>query len=50
MFLFLKKGRKAYLKENKDATISKANNDKYYLPKGEYTVRIGEVSSVLEVK
>jgi len=47
---FSKKGRKAYLKENKDATISKANNDKYYLPKGEYTVRIGEVSSVLEVK
>jgi len=47
---FSKQGKKAYLKENKEATISKAKNDKYYLPKGKYTVKIGEASTILEVK
>ena len=47
---FSKKGLKAYLKENKEENTSKANNDKYYLPKGEYTIEIDEASSVLFIK
>ncbi|WP_339609600.1 glycosyl hydrolase [uncultured Planktosalinus sp.] len=33
-------GRKAYLKENKEATIEEKQNGKYYLPKGIYNVEI----------
>ncbi len=47
---FSKKGKKSYMKANKKAVISKAKNGKYYLPKGKYTVKIGDASSVLEVK
>ena len=47
---FSKKGLKAYLKENKEETTSKANNDKYYLPKGEYTIEIDEAFSNLLIK
>ncbi len=34
------KGRKAYLKKNKKAELKKAKNDKYYLPKGTYTLEL----------
>ena len=44
------KGRKALLKENSKLSISKADNGKYYLPKGKYTVTIGDASQMLEVK
>jgi hypothetical protein len=45
---FSKKGLKAYQKENKK--IRKAANGIYYLPKGKYTVKIGEESSNFEIK
>lgn len=47
---FSKKGKKDYLKINKDAAISKAKNGVYYLPKGKYTVKIGEAESSFEIK
>ncbi len=34
------KGRNAYLKENKDASIEKKQNGKHYLPKGTFTVEV----------
>lgn len=45
-----KKGRKALMKENTDLDIKEANNGKYYLPKGNYTIEIGSVSTKLEIK
>lgn len=33
-------GRKAYLKENKEAKVEEKQNGKYYLPKGTYNVEI----------
>ena len=45
-----KKGRKALLKENVDVTISEAANGKYYLPKGKYTIKIGNEKTELEVR
>ncbi|WP_157662454.1 glycosyl hydrolase [Polaribacter sp. SA4-10] len=47
---FSKKGREDFEKANKEVDIEKAKNDKYYLPKGKYTIKIGEVSGELEVK
>ena len=47
---FSKKGKKDYLKANKDANISKAKNGAYYLPKGKYTVKIGDAESKFEIK
>jgi photosystem II stability/assembly factor-like uncharacterized protein len=47
---FSDKGRKTYVKANKEPTISKAKNGVYYLPKGTYTVHIEEASSMFEVK
>ena len=47
---FSEKGRKAFIKDNKDANISKAKNEVYYLPKGKYTVKIGNAKRILEVK
>lgn len=44
------KGRKSLLKEKKDIIINKANNDKYYLPKGKYTIKIDEAKSTFEIK
>ena len=43
-------GRKALLKEAKDLQIPKAKNDKYYLPKGIYTIQIGDQKTPLEIK
>ena len=47
---FSKKGKKEYLKANADAVINKAKNEMYYLPKGVYTVKIGDASETLEIK
>jgi len=45
-----KKGRKAYLKANKKASITTAKNGLYYLPIGTYTVKIGHVKQSFKVK
>ena len=47
---FSKNGLKAYQKAHKDADLKKAKNDVYYLPKGKYTVKIGDVKGEFEVK
>jgi photosystem II stability/assembly factor-like uncharacterized protein len=47
---FSKKGRKDYLKANKDAEINAAKNGVYYLSKGTYTVKIGESKATFKVK
>ncbi|WP_343328332.1 VPS10 domain-containing protein [Polaribacter staleyi] len=39
---FSKKGLKAYKKVNKKVTIQEADNESYYLPKGKYTLKIGD--------
>lgn len=44
------KGRKALLKENTSIDIDKAKNGKYYLPKGNYTIQIGDEKTTFEVK
>jgi photosystem II stability/assembly factor-like uncharacterized protein len=44
------KGRKALMKANKDLEIPKAGNGKYYLPKGIYTLKIQDKSTLLEIK
>ncbi len=37
---FSEAGQKAYLKKHKKAKLKEADNDKYYLPKGTYTIRV----------
>jgi len=44
------KGRKALMKANEDVIIKKASNDKYYLPKGSYSVNIQDVKTELIIK
>ncbi|MGB3606084.1 VPS10 domain-containing protein [Psychroserpens sp.] len=44
------KGRKALLKENTSLDITKAKNDKYYLAKGTYSIKIGSESTQFEVE
>lgn len=44
------KGRKAFLRKNKDMAINKAKNGKYYLPKGKYNLQINGVKKSFEVK
>jgi len=44
------KAKKALMRENTSINISKANNGKYYLPKGKYTVRVGTARKAFEVK
>jgi hypothetical protein len=44
------KGRKALLKENTSIDINKAQNGKYYVPKGNYTIQIGDKKTMFEVK
>jgi photosystem II stability/assembly factor-like uncharacterized protein len=43
-------GRDALMKENTKVNIPKAQNGKYYLPKGTYTVQIGSKKTKLKVK
>ncbi len=44
------KGRKALMKENTSIDINEASNGKYYLPKGVYTIRVGDAKTTLEIK
>lgn len=43
-------GRNKLIQENSDLEIPKAKNEKYYLPKGTYTIRIGSEKTIFEVK
>ena len=45
-----KSGSKALMKENTKLELKKAQNDKYYLPKGVYTIKIGSKETTLEIK
>ncbi len=47
---FSEKGRKAYVKQHKEAVIKKAKNDIYYLPKGKYVVKINDLSQEFKLK
>ena len=47
---FSEKGKKAYQKANKKVKLKEAKNGIFYLPKGVYTVKIGDAESVFEVK
>ncbi|WP_341220277.1 WD40/YVTN/BNR-like repeat-containing protein [Polaribacter atrinae] len=47
---FSKKGLKDYKKANKSTEIEKGNNDVYYLPKGKYTVKIGNEKAGFKVE
>ena len=44
------KGRKAFLRKNKDMAINGAGNGKYYLPKGKYNLVMNGVKKSFEVK
>lgn len=44
------KARKALLKENTSVEINTSKNDKYYLPKGIYTIQIDDQKASFEVK
>ncbi|TVZ58416.1 sortilin (neurotensin receptor 3) [Flavobacteriaceae bacterium MAR_2010_105] len=43
-------GRKALLKANTSIEVNKADNGKYYLPKGKYIITIGNDKTTLEIK
>lgn len=45
-----KKGRKAYLKANPKTKLKAGKNGVYYLPKGNYTVKIGAIEQSLKIK
>ena len=45
-----KSGSKALMKENTKLELKKAQNDKYYLPKGVYIIKIGSKETSLEIK
>ncbi len=47
---FSEKGLKAYQKKHKGIKIDKRKNDKYYLPKGTYTVEIEGVTKEFKMK
>ncbi len=47
---FSEKGRKEYLSNNKEASSVAGQNGVYYLPKGKYTVKIGDATETFEVK
>ncbi|WP_121495518.1 WD40/YVTN/BNR-like repeat-containing protein [Hanstruepera ponticola] len=44
------KGRKALMKENSEIDISKSQNEKYYLPKGKYTIVVNNQQTTLEIE
>lgn len=44
------KGKKALEKENSSINITKAENGKFYLPKGTYTIQIDGTSTKFEIK
>ena len=43
-------GKKALQKANPKLTVKKAQNGKYYLPKGKYTIQVGTEKTILEIK
>jgi len=43
-------GKNALMNDNSKLEINKADNEKYYLPKGKYTIQIGEEKMTLEIK
>ena len=45
-----KKGRKSLMKEDTSIDINEASNGKYYLPKGNFKVKIGDSESQFEIK
>jgi hypothetical protein len=45
-----KSGSKTLMKENTKVELNKAQNNKYYLPKGVYTIKIGSKKTTLEIK
>ncbi|PQJ75569.1 WD40/YVTN/BNR-like repeat-containing protein [Polaribacter gangjinensis] len=47
---FNEKGKKAYEDANKNNKLEKAKNGKFYLPKGTYTVKIGDEKATFEIK
>ncbi|MHB0756375.1 WD40/YVTN/BNR-like repeat-containing protein [Polaribacter sp. M15] len=47
---FSKKGLKEYKKRSKKPKISKAQNGVFYLPKGKYTIKIGDDKNKFEIK
>lgn len=47
---FSKKGRKAYAKAHKKSKLKAAKNGVYYLPKGTYTLKVGDQKQTLEIK
>jgi photosystem II stability/assembly factor-like uncharacterized protein len=47
---FSKSGRKDFQKANKGIKIKAAQNGVYYLPKGDFTVKIGDAESTFSVK
>ena len=47
---FSKKGRKAYQKANPKSKIRAAQNGMYYLPKGKYTIKVGNEKQMLVIK
>ncbi|MCK5637840.1 MAG: glycosyl hydrolase, partial [Flavobacteriaceae bacterium] len=47
---FSEKGLKVYNKEDKENTVEKSKNEKYYLPKGKYYVKIDKISKEFELK
>ncbi|QTD36239.1 glycosyl hydrolase [Polaribacter batillariae] len=47
---FSKKGKRTYEKAHKKANLKAGKNGVFYLPKGKYTVKIGEAESEFEIK
>ncbi len=47
---FSKKGRKAYAKAHKKSKLKAAKDGVYYLPKGTYTLKVGDEKQTLEIK
>jgi hypothetical protein len=43
-------GKAGWLESNSSLEINKADNGKYYLPKGKYTVQIDDEKTILEIK
>ncbi|WP_299668449.1 glycosyl hydrolase [uncultured Polaribacter sp.] len=47
---FSKKGKRAFEKANQKTELKEAKNGVFYLPKGKYMVKIGDVESTFEIK
>ncbi|MBG7611897.1 glycosyl hydrolase [Polaribacter sp. BAL334] len=47
---FSEEGRNDFEKNHKNAKLDKAKNGKFYLPKGTYTVKIGDEKATFEIK